>query len=232
MQIRIFQIDQAKDEHRAKFMSLEFLKKQNIPFNPNIYKLVYQGNVDCNNLEDVYTKFNIDHPPNHCGHSLSVSDIVEVVNNGDCKNDALKPDIGCYFCSDVGFKKINFDVTKAEYPERIMVVIVEPLKKPYIAEIDASLRAAQHAVSGEIGVIHSKIDNILIVTNKNGFTNKMPPNRSFKDDIIFGTFFICGDGEENFRSLNEKEIERYVNLFSSIENFSEDNLNEHFLEIN
>jgi hypothetical protein len=35
--------------------------------------------VDCHTLEGVYTKFNLDHPPFHRGHSLSVSDIVQVL---------------------------------------------------------------------------------------------------------------------------------------------------------
>ena len=39
-------------------------------------------------LEDIYTRFNIDHPKDFKGHSLSVSDIVVLHQNGE---DAYRP---------------------------------------------------------------------------------------------------------------------------------------------
>lgn len=51
----------------------------------------------------MYTKFNIDIPKSHYGHSLSVSDIVEVID-GNCV------DSGFYFCDSAGYKRLsNFD---------------------------------------------------------------------------------------------------------------------------
>ena len=70
--------------------------------NPEIYDLVYESNVDCKNLEDVYAMFNLNHPEDFRGHSLSVSDIVEV-NNGKSVAD------GFYFCDSFGFQKVKFD---------------------------------------------------------------------------------------------------------------------------
>lgn len=224
MQIRVFQIDHAEDEHRVMFEPLSSLKCRDVSVEPKIYKMIYRGVVNCHSLEEIYTKFNTKCPPDYCGHSLSISDIVEVVDNNDSKSSTVKPDIGCYFCDTFGFSKIDFDTAKAGYPEQLKVIVVEPLKKPYVAEIDTTLRAAQHVVDGNIDVVHSKKDQTLIVTNKYGETNKLLPNRSFRDNIIYGTFFVCGDGDENFRSLNDDEIDRYLKFFNEIEEFPEEDL--------
>lgn len=69
-------------------------------FNFNNYKEVYSGtleNVSDNifeNLEKIYTKFNINHPDDFVGHSLSVSDLVEINNE-------------LYYCDRFGWTKVN-----------------------------------------------------------------------------------------------------------------------------
>lgn len=40
------------------------------------YVLVYQGNIDSNNLEDIFELLNINHPNDYHARSLSVSDII------------------------------------------------------------------------------------------------------------------------------------------------------------
>lgn len=57
---------------------------------PENYKLVYmgelaelQGQTQSETLEAIYTKFNIDHPADYKAHSLSVSDIVVLHENGE-----------------------------------------------------------------------------------------------------------------------------------------------------
>ena len=78
MRINIYQIDGDKDTNRVKFDSYH-RTLENGGINPSIYKCVFHGDVD-GNLEDVYTLFNLpDHPGTFQGHSLSLSDIIEVV---------------------------------------------------------------------------------------------------------------------------------------------------------
>lgn len=45
---------------------------------PDNYRAVFDGEVDTNDLEELYAKFNIDHPAGYEGHSLSMSDVVEL----------------------------------------------------------------------------------------------------------------------------------------------------------
>ena len=79
MRINIYQIDSDKDTNRVKFEGYdETLKYGGI--NPAIYKCVFHGDVD-GDLEAVYCLFNHpDHPGTFQGHSLSLSDIIEVVD--------------------------------------------------------------------------------------------------------------------------------------------------------
>lgn len=79
MRINIYQIDSDKDTNRVKFEGYdETLKYGGI--NPAIYKCVFHGDVD-GDLEAVYCTFNHpDHPGTFQGHSLSLSDIIEVVD--------------------------------------------------------------------------------------------------------------------------------------------------------
>ena len=78
--------------------------------NPEIYDLVYVSDVDCITLEDVYKMFNLAHPEDFRGHSLSVSDIVEVSDSKSVEN-------GYYFCDSFGFKKVEFDASKCQISE-------------------------------------------------------------------------------------------------------------------
>lgn len=78
MNIKIYQINSDRDKNRVKFMGLkETVRFQNkAQINSDIYDRVFTGDVDCEDLEDVYRLFNTKGHPLHRGHSLSVSDIV------------------------------------------------------------------------------------------------------------------------------------------------------------
>ena len=80
MKIRIYQINSDRDEHRMMFLSHDRLERfQGSPeVDSKIYDKVYDKEVDCSNLEEVYTLLNINHPSDYRGRSLSVSDVVEV----------------------------------------------------------------------------------------------------------------------------------------------------------
>lgn len=79
MRINIYQIDSDKDTNRVKFEGYEETLKYG-GINPAIYKCVFHGDVE-GDLEAVYCTFNHpDHPGTFQGHSLSLSDIIEVVD--------------------------------------------------------------------------------------------------------------------------------------------------------
>lgn len=86
MKINIYQINSSRDEQRLKFEDYESLVRRqgSSEINSSLYDRVFSGEVSCKDLEDVYTMFNVRHPADYRGHSLSISDVVEVVDNSGC----------------------------------------------------------------------------------------------------------------------------------------------------
>ena len=65
---------------------------------PKNYALVYSVPLTPGtSLEDIYTRFNIDHPKDFKGHSLSVSDVVVLHQNGQDT---------AHYCDSVGFQQV------------------------------------------------------------------------------------------------------------------------------
>lgn len=141
MRINIYQIDSDKDNNRVKFDSYR-RTLENGGINPAIYKCVFHGDVD-GDLEDVYTLFNgCDHPGTYQGHSLSVSDVVEVI--GD--SDEVEP--GSYFVDSIGFEKLpDFDSAQCAEMDGLRMLMIQPHRTPIVTYVKDDLASLQRAVS-------------------------------------------------------------------------------------
>lgn len=64
------------------------------------YEYVYENDSEKVDLEEVFTKFNINHPKDFKGHSLSVGDVVEVEDGGEKK---------LFVCDSIGWKKAEWN---------------------------------------------------------------------------------------------------------------------------
>ena len=96
-----FKIYQLKKEHDdAMFLSLDMLKHFNLEFDFSKYKEVYEGNMNANGLGDLFAIFNIDRPADFKGHSLSVSDVIQIIESD-------KVEAGYYFCDSFGWKEVE-----------------------------------------------------------------------------------------------------------------------------
>lgn len=67
------------------------------------YTLVYSGPVDGSRkpehiLNELYEEFNLNHPAHFTGHSMSVGDVVVLMQNGQAT---------AYFCDNIGFTKLQ-----------------------------------------------------------------------------------------------------------------------------
>lgn len=81
-----------------KYRALLFEKYDETKFNINNYKKVYNGTIDAEEntiktLEKIYSVFNSSRPKDFKGHSLSISDVVEL--NGEK-----------YYVDRIGWKKV------------------------------------------------------------------------------------------------------------------------------
>ena len=219
MKINIYQINRDRDTHRLKFMGLDAVRKVLHSAEPDCaaYDKVYSGNVKCRNLEDVFVLFNSGRPEGFRGHSLSVSDVVEV-------EDAASITPGFYFCDSVGFKEIPFQPELTTdvviRTPTIQVVLVEPGKLARIAEIGTTLDAMQRTVGGNIEPCYPFEEQVCIVCNDEGKISGLPLNRAIRDedtheivDIVAGTFFICDCRKESFSSLSKEQQNRYLEKY-------------------
>ena len=102
----IYQLDLSDSTDGLQFMSLDWLEKKGFPVDRDNYQMVYATELlPGETLEDIYRRFNIDHPEDFKGHSLSVSDVVVLHENG---SDTA------WYVDCIGFKELpDFIVTGA-----------------------------------------------------------------------------------------------------------------------
>ena len=79
----IYQIKDGNETRDLRFEPYDRLTTTGQRVDPKNYALVYSAPLTPGtSLEDIYTRFNIDHPKDFKGHSLSVSDVVVLHQNG------------------------------------------------------------------------------------------------------------------------------------------------------
>ncbi len=96
------------------------------------------------------------------------------------------------------------------------VLLVMPGEAPKEVDIDGSLESMQELVSGLIQAIYPWDDPIALICNDEGKLLGMEPNRALRHpdtgqvyDIVYGPFFICGLGKDDFISLEPELMEKY-----------------------
>ncbi len=107
----------------------------------------------------------------------------------------------------------------------IRVLSIEPGKKPEVKRIENTLKTLQTEVGGCIEVCQPFEDRVAIILNEEGKLIGLPLNRSISSvegeiyDIFAGTFLVVGVSEDEFISLSEEQIERYLKYFKYPEEF-------------
>ncbi|MBM6976672.1 DUF3846 domain-containing protein [Intestinimonas butyriciproducens] len=102
------------------------------------------------------------------------------------------------------------------------VLVVEPQKPCRVQEIE-SLADMQQLVGGDIEAVYPFQELVAVVCNADGKALGLPMNRPLLDkdylpyDIIRGTFFIAGLGQEDFVSLTDEQIQRYKSLYDNMQ---------------
>lgn len=101
----IYQLKDIPENRDLHFAGAEYLDKKGITPDRDNYTLVYTFPVNPEDLQDkisflndVYHKFNTDHPKDFEGHSLSVSDVVVIQQNGE---------LSAHFVDTWGYKELE-----------------------------------------------------------------------------------------------------------------------------
>ena len=108
----IYQLKQGDETRDFRFEPYNRLQAAGNVVDKANYELVYSAELTPGtSLEDIYTRFNIEHPKDFKGHSLSVSDVVVLHQNGQ---DAA------HYVDSFGYKEVpEFLQEQTQQPEKI-----------------------------------------------------------------------------------------------------------------
>ena len=236
----IYQLKDDPELDKFRFAGTESLKRMGITKDnfdavlPENYKLVYmgelvelQGQTQSETLEAIYTKFNIDHPVDYKEHSLSVSDIVVLHEDGE--NSA-------HFVDSFGFTELpKFMLTLEGKENEIQTEIAVHIADRYILmhECDEGydysiLNEQYHLLDGGVYdnpdiTIQRAMDMVIADLKEPRFS--AVTEQYYRDEYLQGEVYAGSEVEiVDYEELSEKaeEVEQ-TDLAAQQEEFRENN---------
>ena len=144
----IYQIRRGGELDAYRFMNYDYLQSKGVTPERGGYDAIYTGGfMDYGNartnLDMIYQRFNVDHPADFKGHSLSVSDIVALKQNGV---------VSCYYVDSIGFRELpnflkpenylkNTEMAMEDDYGMIDGIINNGPKQPTVADLEAQVKA-------------------------------------------------------------------------------------------
>ena len=120
----IYQLKGGSETLDYRFEPLDSIHRNGLSVKPENYELVYEAPMtEKDNLESIYTRFNVDRPADFTGHSLSVSDIVVLHQDG--KDTA-------HYCDRAGFSEVPEFLQPAQKSREITERIQTPRGSFYL----------------------------------------------------------------------------------------------------
>lgn len=113
--VEIYQVKDDEAHHKMMFRSYDYAQRTGISLSIENYDKVYECERPIEySLNSIYEEFNIRHPKDFKAHSLSVSDVIVLTQDGK---------VTAHFVDDFGFKELpdffKTDITDEPYPEFI-----------------------------------------------------------------------------------------------------------------
>ena len=144
----IYQIRRGGELDAYRFMNYDYLQSKGVTLERGGYDAIYTGGfMDYGNartnLDMIYQRFNVDHPADFKGHSLSVSDIVALKQNGV---------VSCHYVDSIGFRELpnflkpenylkNAEMAMEDDYGMIDGIINNGPKQPTVADLEAQVKA-------------------------------------------------------------------------------------------
>ena len=120
----IYQMKPGDSTRDYRFEPLDAIRNNGLSVKPENYELVYTAPLTAkDDLESIYTRFNVDRPADFTGHSLSVSDIVVLHQGG--KDTA-------HYCDRAGFSEVPEFLQPAQKSREITERIQTPRGSFYL----------------------------------------------------------------------------------------------------
>ena len=147
-QYAILQLRRIEDTVYERFSSMRELERMGLEPDIDHYEVVYTAPLlpykDQNTmLEELYAKFNVSRPDDFTGHSLSVSDIVALRQNGV---------VSCHYVDSIGFQELPGFLKPENYLKAAEMsmeddygmidgIINNGPKQPTVADLEAQVKA-------------------------------------------------------------------------------------------
>ena len=144
----IYQIRRGGELDAYRFMNYDYLQSKGVTPERGGYDAIYTGGLADygnarTNLDMIYQRFNVDHPADFKGHSLSVSDIVALKQNGV---------VSCHYVDSIGFRELpnflkpenylkNAEMAMEDDYGMIDGIINNGPKDPTVADLEAQVKA-------------------------------------------------------------------------------------------
>ena len=120
----IYQLKPGDSTRDYRFEPLDTIRNNGLSVKPENYELVYEAPLTAkDDLESIYNRFNVDRPADFKGHSLSVSDIVVLRQDG--KDTA-------HYCDRAGFSEVPEFLQPAQKSREITERIQTPRGSFYL----------------------------------------------------------------------------------------------------
>ena len=143
----IYQLQHTDETRDYRFEGMERLQEHGLAVEREHYDLIYTapltvgGDTDTQ-LDKLYEKFNLDHPADYRGHSLSVSDIVAIRQDGT---------LSCHYVDSFGFTPVPDFIKPENYLKAAEIsteddygmidgIINNGTKQPTVAELEQQAR--------------------------------------------------------------------------------------------
>ena len=106
-----YQIYQIKDTRNTIYSFVGWSDATEKDFSMKDYKLVYSGEIEPNGcLDKLFEIFNINHTDDYKGRSMSVSDVIALLDDGDDEKNNWK----WYYCDSFGWENITEVINRKE----------------------------------------------------------------------------------------------------------------------
>ena len=144
----IYQIRRGGELDAYRFMNYDYLQSKGVTPERGGYDAIYTGGfMDYGNartnLDMIYQRFNVDHPADFKGHSLSVSDIVALKQNGV---------VSCHYVDSIGFRELPTFLKPENYLKNAEMLLEDDYgmidgiinnghKQPTVADLEAQVKA-------------------------------------------------------------------------------------------
>lgn len=144
----IYQIRRGGELDAYRFMNYDYLQSKGVTPERGGYDAIYTGGLadygdNKTNLDMIYQRFNVDRPADFKGHSLSVSDIVALKQNGV---------VSCHYVDPIGFRELPNFLKPENYLKNVEMLLEDDYgmidgiinngpKQPTVAELEEQVKA-------------------------------------------------------------------------------------------